>query len=44
MKTHSGHTNAIRVREVIGILMESSFYFDLSLRERNILIRMILSS
>ncbi|GBD99628.1 hypothetical protein BMS3Abin07_01665 [bacterium BMS3Abin07] len=31
-------------REIIGILMESSFYFDLTLRERDCLIKNILNS
>ncbi len=32
------------VKELVGILMESSFYFDLTLKERNLLIKAILSS
>lgn len=30
-------------KEIIGILMESSFYFELSLEERELLIQSILS-
>jgi len=31
------------VREIISILMESSFYFDLPLKERILLIRTLMS-
>ncbi len=34
--------NSMRVKEIVGILMESKFYFDLSLRERHCLIKHLL--
>lgn len=34
--------DAMRIKEIIGILMESTFYFELSLRERHCLILHIL--
>ncbi len=36
--------NTPRAREIIGILMESRLYFDLSLRERHHLVKQILLS
>lgn len=34
--------NRLNTKEIIGILMESAFYFDLNLRERCSLIKRIL--
>ncbi|MGD1075902.1 MAG: hypothetical protein ABR903_07480 [Thermodesulfovibrionales bacterium] len=35
--------DSTRMKEIVGILMESTFYFDLSLRERYCLVQRILS-
>lgn len=34
--------SSLLVKEIIGILMESSFYFDLNLRERHLLVKHLL--
>jgi hypothetical protein len=45
MKEKSTHKSTPeRMREIVGILMESVFYFELTLKERRRLIQNILSS
>lgn len=34
--------SSLLVKEIVGILMESNFYFDLNLRERHLLVKHLL--
>ncbi len=44
LKLEDGGLNRERVREIVGILLESNFYLDLDLKERYGLIRRLLHS